>query len=43
MVTLFPVIDDFDVGYFSQEQDPLAVKEEVMALIVKLVARGGSR
>ena len=35
-----PGDDDFDVGYFSQEQDPLAVKEEVMALIVKLVQGG---
>lgn len=35
-----PGDDDFDVGYFSNEQDPLAVKEEVMALIVKLVEGG---
>ena len=35
-----PNDDDFDVGYVSQENDPVSVKEEVKLIIEKLVKAG---
>lgn len=32
--------DDFDVAYISQEQDPLAIKEETRAVVARLVEAG---
>lgn len=37
---LIPGDDDFDVGYMSEAEDPLAVKEEAKAIILRLVAAG---